>query len=258
MPPQPLAGRTILVTSPKGGSRRLESGLRALGARVLRAPVMRVAPPASYAALDAALRDLGRYDAAVFASANAVASFFSRARASGARRLAPPPKVYAVGPRTAESLRRRGWRAAVPKTHRAEALARAMGRVRGWRILLPRAEKGAEILPRMLRRKGARVDAITAYRIVPNKRVAPRSLAAAGCDVVTFTSGSTVEHLLAQLPAALRRKLLRNSAAASIGPATTAALRRRGVEPAIEAPRATAAALCRAIARHFAGASRER
>ncbi|MBI5241282.1 MAG: uroporphyrinogen-III synthase, partial [Elusimicrobia bacterium] len=55
---KPLSGRTILVTRPEGPSGPLAAGLRALGARVLRAPVIRFAPPASWARLDRCLRDL--------------------------------------------------------------------------------------------------------------------------------------------------------------------------------------------------------
>lgn len=254
MAAKPLAGKTILVTRPEGPADALTAGLQALGARVLRAAVIRTAPPAAYARLDAALRRLGSYDAAVFASARAVNSVFSRAGALGLR-LGPPPKVFAVGPATALALRRRGWRASVPKKHRAEELAAALGRrIRGRKIFLPRAQEGRAALPQALRRQGARVDAVTAYRTLRDTRCAKllRKAAASGrIDAVAFTSGSTVRHLLEQLPAVLRRRLFQRAAAASIGPVTTAALRRRGLNASIEARQATAYSLCRAIARHF-------
>jgi uroporphyrinogen III methyltransferase/synthase len=255
---KPLAGRTILVTRPEGLAGPLADGLRALGARAWSVPVIRFGPPASWKRLDAALRRFGIYDAAVFASARAVDSVFSRA-ATLRLRLTAPRRVLAVGPATARALRRRGWRARMPETHRAEHLAAVAGKVRGQRIFLPRAQAGREALPVLLRARGARVDAVTAYRTLAERRGAQRLRAAAAggrVDAVVFTSGSAVEHLLGQLTAASRRRLFSRAAAASIGPVTSAALKRRGLAAAIEAPRATAASLCRAIARHFAPEAR--
>jgi len=256
---KPLAGRTILVTRPEGPSGPLAKGLRELGARVLRLPVIRFAPPASWAPLDAALRRLAFYDAAVFASARAVESIFARALTLGLS-LSPPPKVFAVGPATARALRRRGWRAVAPRRHRAEDLAAVAGRMRGKRIFLPRAQEGRDILPRLLRAGGARVDVVTAYRTLAERSAARRLRAAAASGrvhAVVFTSGSTVEHLLGQLPAASRRRLFSRAVAASIGPVTSAALKRRGPAPVIEAPRATTASLCAAIARYFDPGTRD-
>ena len=244
-PKKALAGRVILLTTLAESRGSLESHLKTLGARVIRAPVACVAAPASTASLDRALKRLQDYDAVVFASQNAVKSFFSRARTLGLR-LKAPPRVFAIGPETGLALRLKGWRARIPQSFHAEALADFMGDVRGWRILLPRAEKGREILPLTLLQKGARVDAVTAYKIVPQRF----SLALkTPCDLVVFTFGSAVGNFLSLLDAPARRRLFSRAAIASLGPTTTAALRRRGLRPAIEAPQATTTALARAIAR---------
>jgi uroporphyrinogen III methyltransferase/synthase len=256
---KPLAGRTILVTRPEGPSESLADGLRALGARVWSVPVIRFAPPQSWTRLDAALRRLALYDAAVFASARAVESVFSRALALGLK-LSPPRRIFAVGPATTQALGRRGWRAAMPAIHRAEKLATLAAGVRGQRVFLPRAQEGREVLPGLLRARGARVDAITAYRTLEDRRVAKRLrvVAASGrVHAVVFTSGSTAKHLLGQLSAVSRRRLFSRAVAASIGPVTSAALKRRGLTPAIEAPKATTASLCGAIAKHFGPGTRD-
>ena len=85
MPARSLAGKTILLTRPAQAHDALAAGLRDLGARVLRAAVIRTAPPSAYSRLDAALRRLESYDAALFASARAVESVFARARSLGLR-----------------------------------------------------------------------------------------------------------------------------------------------------------------------------
>jgi len=222
----------------------LAAALRARGARVVFAPLIRIAAPRSWRALDAALRRLAAFDAAAFASASAVESFFRRARRILGRRPAPPRLVAAVGPATARALAARGWRAAlVPDDARAAGLARALKLARGARVLLPRAERGRAELPRGLRRAGARVTAAAAYRTLRDeagRRALARALAA-GADAVCFASGSAA--------AALARGALRGRAAVAIGATTAAELRARGVRPAAVAAAPDADSFADAVAR---------
>ncbi len=274
---RPLQGQTILLTRPRSQSAGISARLERLGARVLAAPVIRTVPPSSWQGLDRALPGLSRYAILVFTSANGVESFFFRARKVLGREPDPPPRLCAIGPATAKALRGHGWRAAeVPAVHEASALAKAMGSVRGSDILIPRAEKAREILPRMLRRAGARVRVVKAYRTVPDPRGARliRTALAKGTDWVTFTSASTVDHFFraagggaarlfgAPLRAAHFARGARPRSgygaplrAASIGPITSAALRRRGVEPSAEASPYTSEGLVRAIRRSSPPAS---
>jgi uroporphyrinogen III methyltransferase/synthase len=108
-----------------------------------------------------------------------------------------------------------------------------------------------EILPEALRARGARVDVVAVYRTVPCglDPEAGRLLAAGGIDVITFTSASTVGHLLAALGGTWPAGVV----AAVIGPVTADAARAHGVEPAIQAATATMASLAEAIAGHYAG-----
>jgi uroporphyrinogen III methyltransferase/synthase len=239
----------VVVTRPKAQSRALISALRKEGLKALAIPTIRIAAPRSYRKLDASLRLLAGFDAAVFASRNAVEGFFKRAAGMD---LPRPKRLYAVGVETARALAQQGWpRARTPKTHRAEELARVMGPVRGLNILLPRAAAGREALPTLLRRKGARVAVVDVYRTVlenasrkPLKRAAKKGIAA-----VAFSSGSTVEQFIALLGPKRTRKLFKTAKAVSIGPVTSAALERRGIAPAAQARTATAAELARAVLR---------
>ena len=63
-------------------------------------------------------------------------------------------------------------------------------------------------------------------------------------DIVTFTSGSTVDNFFEVLPDA---KIIAGALLASIGPTTSEALRRHGRKPDIEASAATIASLCDSI-----------
>jgi uroporphyrinogen III methyltransferase/synthase len=251
---RPLLGKTVVVTRPRSQAAALCAALEREGATVLAAPLIRVAKPASYARLDAALRRLGDYDAVAFTSSNAVRSFFERLKRLKLGLPGRRPKLYAVGTSTARALALAGWRGAVvPKKHDSRALARRMGTVKGLRVLLPRALRAREELPRLLRGKGAKVDAVTAYRTVKDKTGGRRLRRATGrgIDAVAFTSGSTVERFVGGLSLTVCRRLLRRAAAVSIGPVTSAALRAYGLDAAVQAKQATDRELCRALVRHF-------
>jgi len=117
-------------------------------------------------------------------------------------------RVAAIGPATAQVLREAGVRVdAVPdERFQAEGLLEAMRpRVRsGERILLVRAAEARAVLPEGLRTLGAAVDVVAAYRASPgdlDSATLRRALAAGEIDAVTFTSGSTVRHFIAQVGA---------------------------------------------------------
>jgi uroporphyrinogen-III synthase len=249
-----LRGRTVLVTRPADQASGLVRALRRHGARVVAIPAIRVAPPASFRALDKALRALQSYDCVVFTSRNAVDRFFARARAlplSVSRRPS-----YAIGEKTARELRRRGWRPLVARESRGEGVARMIPRPRGLRVLIPRAREAREALPVLLRRRGAVVDVVEAYRTLDDARGAGelRRLADSGAlDAVTFTSVSTVRSVARQLGPARWRRLLKSAASASIGPITSRELRRRGAARVVEADAADETALAAALARRFRG-----
>jgi hypothetical protein len=78
-----LDRRTVVVTRTKGGEDALAARLRELGATVRELRSIGFAPPADPAPLDAALRDLGRFEWAVFASATAVERTVERLAALG-------------------------------------------------------------------------------------------------------------------------------------------------------------------------------
>lgn len=250
---KPLAGRTIVVTRPRAQAGALAERLAKAGADVVCAPVIKIAPPASYAALDRALVSLCAYDHVVFTSQNAVESFFARAKKL--KLDLGRPKAWCVGPKTAKALKKHGWRAPWAQESHGAALARELSVARGERVLLPRAKKANPELPAILRKRGARVSVVEAYRTVPDAESAPklRKLADAGkIDAVTFTSASTAEHLARQLGRARLRRLFSRAAAASIGPVTTRALEALRLPTIVQAKGADDKALARALERHFA------
>lgn len=229
-----LDGRRVVVTRRRGQSASLVDALRALGATVLEVPAIEIAPPADLGPLDAALAELEQYDWVVLTSPNAVASLLSRLTVQGLLpRLGAGRRMLAsVGPATTAALRASFPldRVAVePKDdHRAAGLLAAFGDadLAGKRVLLPVSSIARDELPEGLKRRGARVDAVTAYATaVPEglEALVRRSLDE-GFDLALFASPSAVEAFAGA--AGARASGL---PVAVIGPTTEAAARAAGL-----------------------------
>jgi len=219
--PAALQGRRIVITRPAEKARRLADRLRSLGAVPIEFPTVRI-EPAESGPLDAALGALAHFDWIVFTSANGVEAVFARLAAAGKdARVFAARKVAAIGPVTAQALREKGVEPAlVPGEYVAEAILDALGDVRGKRFLLPRADIAREALADGLRRSGAAVTEVAAYRTVGAGGPPPDL---SGADAVTFTSSSTVRHFLASGAAVGRAKVV------CIGPVTAATARELGL-----------------------------
>jgi uroporphyrinogen III methyltransferase / synthase len=224
-----LAGVTVAVTRARAQASGLGSRLRALGAAVVEAPAIRIAP------LAAQLGDLRRYDLVCLTSPNGVRLLFERMAAAGAdARALSGARIAAIGPGTAAALRERGLIAdVVPERFLAEGLVDALADVPVTRALVARAAEARDVLPDALRARGAEVDVVALYETVAENLSEPQLAALAGADYVTFTSSSTVRFLLDAIADGARPR----GRLVSIGPVTSAALRERGLEPDLEAVR---------------------
>lgn len=248
---QPLAHRRILITRTRQQASELATRLEALGAEILLLPTIELAPPSSFAALDAALADLPTFDWLLFTSANAVQAFHARAQL---QRLAPkPPRIAAIGPATAKAIASIGLHVdLIPQTYVAESLLEALlPSAPGRRFLLVRAEEARDLLPDSLTAAGAHVTIAPAYRNLtpPDAIPALQRLFTSPQppDTITFTSSSTARHLIALLEAA-DLQLPPGTTLASIGPITSATLRELGYPPTLEAVEPTIPSLADAIA----------
>ena len=229
----PLAGTTVTVTRARAQASGLARELRALGAAVVEAPVIRTEP------LDAELPDVRAYDLLVLTSPNGVEQLLRRVR--DARALAGPD-IAVVGPGTADALRAQGIEPdVVPDRAVGEALAAALAGRSYARALVAGAEQARDVVPDALRAAGAQVDAIALYRTVPEPLGERERDAALASDWLTFASGSAVR-FFHQAAGTLDGPRL-----ASIGPVTSAALRELGREPDVEASDHTPAGLVAAL-----------
>jgi uroporphyrinogen III methyltransferase/synthase len=222
---RPLHGRTVAVTRARAEASALAARLRALGATVIEAPAIRIRP------LAADLPDLEAYDLLCVTSPNGAHELFARLAAAGAdARTLAGTRIAAIGPGTARALAEHGIRAdVVPARAVAEGLIEALAGLAVRRALVVRAREGRVVLPDALRARGAEVDVLALYETVAESLDEPTARAAARADYLTFTSASTVRFFLAAAGTLDGPRL------ASIGPATSAALREAGFEPALEA-----------------------
>jgi len=257
---QPLHGRRILVTRPRAQAGRFAALLEAYGAEVAVLPTVRLEPPGDWRPLDDAIARLGEFGWIVFTSANGVTAFQERLRRAGrdARALAGLG-VAAIGPETADTLRRTGIAPdVVPEEFRAEGLLESLAPQvgAGQAVLLVRAAEAREVLPRALRARGVPVVVAPAYRTVTAKEEADQVLGlleGGRVDAVTFTSSSTVRGLVALLPPDEARRLLSGVVLAAIGPITAATVVEYGLAVSVMPREYTVPALAAAIARHFTG-----
>lgn len=156
--------------------------------------------PADAGPLLAAIDQLESYDIAVFISQNAVDRTLNLLRA---RRSMPQGlRIAAVGRSTARALARHGLPAQFCPQRRfdSEALLDLpeMQVVSGLRIVLFRGDGGRELLADTLRRRGAQVECVEAYRRSrPAADVSAllQEWARGSIDVVTVTSGEALQNL---------------------------------------------------------------
>jgi uroporphyrinogen III methyltransferase / synthase len=263
---RPLAGRTVMVTRAREQAAEFAAALEAFGARVVFCPTIEIAPPESYAALDAAVRDLRGFDWLVFTSANAVGHFLGRLAGAGkeADEL-DELRVCAVGEATANGLAEAHVHVdVVPERAQAEGVVAALeayvgGRehLRGLNFLFPRAAAGRDFIPRALEAAGARVEVVTAYQTVrpeaTDRGRAGALLVGGGVDCVTFTSPSTVRNFAQLFDTHDLAGLLAGVRVACIGETTAAAAAEHNLRADILPGEHNARALARAVADYFKG-----
>ena len=259
---RPLFGKRILITRPREHAAEFVHLLEDLGAQPIEAPMISIAPPSDWGPLDEVCRRAGEFDWIVFSSGHAVDAFIGRLLASPLDlRSLKGVRLCTVGPATAERLARVGLKVdLVPAESRAEAVVHAMieeGAISGQKVLLPRADIGREVIGDELRKRGADVTEIVAYRTVAldfERDGAPdiyRMLLDRKVDVVTFTSPSAVRNFVELLGAEPAADLLQPTVVASIGPVTAEAASQYKIHSTIVPTNYTIPALVDAIRSYF-------
>jgi uroporphyrinogen III methyltransferase/synthase len=251
----PLFGRRVVVTRTRAQAGGLTAKLARLGADVLEIPTIRIVPQALTESQQVKLsRISSHFDWLVFASPNAVDLFFSEYfKVNGDLRDLGQVKFAAVGPATAAKLRELHLGVALqPEIYTTEKLAEALEKIGAGasRICLPQGNLADPAFADRLRKSALALEEWTLYETAP---VTDDSIGARarylreGAHFITFTSASTVENWHAsRLQPSAGSPLPR---AVSMGPMTTAALRRLNYQIMAETPTATLDSLVETICR---------
>lgn len=212
--PATLTGIRVILTRPRHQCDALMAMLHGLGAEARCLPVIEIeSPQNTEAALDG-LERFGRYDVAIFTSANAVRG--ALALKPDLPDTAPKPDIAAVGPATARALEKAGMAVTIiPEEHySSEGLLShprfEASQVRGNRVLIVKGEGGRGLLAEALGGAGARVAWVDVYRRsrpeVKISELLPEPLSA--FDLMVITSGTAIEHLFDIASEAERRQIL--------------------------------------------------
>ena len=258
MDKKPLVGKRILITRARDQAAAFTESLKNLGAEVIEFPTIEIVPPLRWDQLDRAIDHLASYDWLIFTSANGVNFFWERLNEKGKdRRLLLPIKVCAIGPATAYQVMEKGMRVDyTPKEFVAESILKGFEKMalKGKKILLARAGEARDVLPTGLKKMGAKVDVVEAYRTIRPKggsRKLKQLLARGKVDGITFTSSSTVNHF-AELLKKEDLEKLKDIVIACIGPITARTAKGWGMRVQVQPKQYTIPALAQAISDHFA------
>ncbi len=251
----PLAGRTVVVTRTGPRAQRLLERLHSAGAETITVSLTEQTDPADGGVeLRKVATNVDDFRWVVFTSVNAVTRFMAEMRDARAFGTA---LVAAVGPATADALRRAGVEPDLtPGDHRALGLVAAFpecdDKPANNHVLFPCAGQAPATISDGLATKGWQVDRVEAYRTVTTPAPsAPILGQMAKADAVIFTATSTAESYAA-LRAPDGSPLGVPPVVICIGPTTAQSARELGMTGVIEARSATAEAIVDAVVEHVA------
>jgi uroporphyrinogen III methyltransferase/synthase len=237
----PLHGKRVVVTRARAQASTLAAQLSELGAEVIELPAIRIEPRSADPEIEQAIAALqaGSYELICLTSPNGARLLLEALAAHGLdARTLQGAKLAAIGPGTAQALADGGLSAdIVPEQSIAEALAAKLLELelKGRRVLVARASQARDVLPESLRAAGARVDVVAMYDTVREELDDERLAKLAQADYVTFTSSSTVRHLIESLGSS--KRFPHTARVISIGPVTSATARELGLRVDVEASR---------------------
>jgi uroporphyrinogen III methyltransferase/synthase len=225
--------------------------LERAGAQAVIAPTIRIVPADDRAGAERAVAQAPQFAWIVFTSANGVRAFFDilDERREDARFLGQT-KIAAIGRVTSGALRDRGVYAdLVPQSFVAESLAQALvlATKPGEKILIFRAQEARDVLAAELVEQKREPVVVAAYKTVFTED--PQFAEKAGsCDILTFTSASTVRGFVHLLQGKERAAALAaGKVVACIGPITEQEARTSGLRVTVTAGEFTTDGLLQAL-----------
>ncbi len=257
----PLFGKRIVVTRPAEKADQLADQLEALGAEVVRLPAIELAAVDANGLFHRAVDELPDTDWVFFTSPEGI-GWFERLLKTARKdlRILHGCHLGAIGPKTAASIEQRGLHVDyLPTAYSQEGIVKGLAarRLRGQHAVIFSAEGSREVLEDGLRRLGMDVCRVPIYRTVVPETLARhvKQAFADRVDVVTATSSSCVEHLVRTMRSCGLSRRVKALRFASIGPVTSATIRRMGARVAIQAKVSTIEGLVDALSHRTASSA---
>ncbi|MFJ5715554.1 uroporphyrinogen-III synthase [Neobacillus sp. NPDC093127] len=227
----PLLDKKVLVPRGEGQAGSFSKLVERFGGIPIEIPLIAFRPLEKNERLQELLKVLDTYDWIIFTSNITVETFFSFYEETGL----DFPKIAVIGKRTAEVLQERGLHAEfVPSAYVAEVFVEEflpfVGS--GTRVFLPKGNLAREYIASSLSGVGAVVDEVVIYEtyMPEESRVKLAGmLADKQLDILTFTSPSTVDHLMEVVKEYRLDEQLRNCVIGCIGPVTEQKLHAYGL-----------------------------
>jgi len=229
----PLLDKTVLVPRGENQAKSFSQLVERFGGIPIEIPLIAFRPIEKNQRLYHSLLALDTYDWIIFTSNVTVETFFSffKKREIGESF----PRIAVIGKKTAEVLEAMGFSPEfVPSAYVAETFVEEFSPLldRDARVLLPKGNLAREYIARTLTERGARVDEVVIYETYlpdESRDKLARMLADHKLDILTFTSPSTVDHLMAVVKQYGLNEQLGNCLIGCIGPITEKKLRDYGL-----------------------------
>ncbi|MFZ7945585.1 uroporphyrinogen-III synthase [Neobacillus sp. 19] len=228
----PLLDKKVLVPRGKDQAKSFSDLVERYGGIPVEIPLIAFRPIERNTRLHDCLKALDTYDWIIFTSNVTVEIFFSFFEEEASSRF---PKIAVIGKKTAEVLKEKGHQAEfVPSAYVAETFVEEfLPFVEcGTRVLLPKGNLAREYIASSLTEAGAAVDEVVIYEtyMPEESRVKlAQMLANDQLDILTFTSPSTVDHLMKVVQDHSLEEQLRNCLIGCIGPITEKKLQDYGL-----------------------------
>lgn len=241
---RPLFGKRIVVTRAREQAGRLTQLLIAQGAEVIELPFIKVETKFDPQTLTEVFAELAVYEWIVFTSANGVRIFFELLlKAYPDIRCLGPMRIAAVGRATAEAIEAYNLKVdLIPNKANGDALVDDLIEnegVESVKMLVVTGNLNRKTLSTRLENEGrAIVDTLQLYathRTDLSDNPQAKRYREQGADAILFTSASTVQSFIEQKHALKLEPNARQPALASIGPMTTAALKKNNLTVDFEA-----------------------
>jgi uroporphyrinogen-III synthase len=229
----PLLDKTVLIPRGEHQAKPFSQLVERYGGIPIEIPLIAFRPIEKNQRLHDFLIALDTYDWIIFTSNVTVETFFSFFKEDGVGEAFP--KIAVIGKKTAEVLMERGLSPAfVPSSYVAEAFVEEFIPFidKGSKILLPKGNLAREYIARSLTEVGAQVDEVVIYEtyMPEDSRVKLAGMLSVGrLDILTFTSPSTVDHLMEVVKEYGLEEQLKECMIGCIGPITEKKLRAYGL-----------------------------